>query len=107
RDRIVVLCGCGIRRVPIPERTNALTEETMQTQLDYPQSLTAKYQPQTLDKFIGLEKPKKMLAKFAANPYANSFLFVGPSGTGKTTMALALAKQLQAEVLHIQSQHCT
>jgi DNA polymerase III gamma/tau subunit len=79
----------------------------MQGQLDYPQALTAKYQPQTLADFVGLEKPKNILAKFAANPYAHSFLFVGPSGTGKTTMALALAKQLQGEVLHIGSQHCT
>jgi DNA polymerase III gamma/tau subunit len=79
----------------------------MQTQLDYPQALTAKYQPQTFAEFVGLEKPKKILSKFAAKPYANSFLFVGPSGTGKTTMALALAKQLQGEVIHIPSQHCT
>ena len=79
----------------------------MQTQLSYPQSLTAKYQPQTFAEFIGLDKPKKILAKFAERPYANSFLFEGPSGTGKTTMALALAKQLNAEVLHIPSQHCS
>ncbi len=79
----------------------------MQAQIPYPQALTAKYQPQTLGDFIGLEKPKKILSKFAANPYPHSFLFVGPSGTGKTTMALALAKQLQGEVLHIPSQHCT
>jgi len=79
----------------------------MQPQLNYPQALTAKYQPRTLADFIGLEKPKRILAKFAANPYPHSFLFVGPSGTGKTTMALALAKQLEAEVIHIPSQHCT
>jgi DNA polymerase III gamma/tau subunit len=79
----------------------------MQGQLDYPQALTAKYQPQTLGDFIGLEKSKKILSNFAANPYPHSFLFVGPSGTGKTTMAIALAKQLQGEVIHIPSQHCT
>ena len=79
----------------------------MQGQIDYPQALTAKYQPQTLEQFIGLEKPKRILAKFAERPYAHSFLFVGPSGTGKTTMALALAKKLQGEVLYIPSQHCT
>ena len=79
----------------------------MQTQLSYPQSLTAKYQPQTFAEFIGLDKPKKILAKFAERPYANSFLFEGASGTGKTTMALALAKQVQGEVIHIPSQHCS
>jgi DNA polymerase III delta prime subunit len=79
----------------------------MQGTLDYPQSLTSKYQPQTLTEFVCLEKPKKILSKFAAKPYANSFLFVGQSGTGKTTMALALAKQLQGEIIHIPSQHCT
>jgi DNA polymerase III gamma/tau subunit len=79
----------------------------MQTQLSYPQALTAKYQPQTFAEFVGLDKPKKILAKFVERPYANSFLFEGPSGTGKTTMALALAKQLNAEVLHIPSQHCS
>ncbi len=78
-----------------------------QAQIEYPQALTMKYQPQTLESFIGLERPKKILAKFAAQPYANSFLFVGQSGTGKTTMALALAKQLQGEIIHIPSQHCT
>src|SRR6266852_672828 len=104
----------GIARCGLPsglpdgstERTSS-QGGTMQGQLDYPQALTAKYQPQTLGDFIGLEKPKKILSKFAANPYPHSFLFFGPSGTGKTTMALALAKQLQGEVLHIPSQHCT
>jgi DNA polymerase III gamma/tau subunit len=79
----------------------------MQAQLSYPQALTAKYQPQTVADFIGLQKPKQMLSKFVAKPYGRAFLFVGPSGTGKTTMALALAKQVQGEVIHIPSQHCS
>lgn len=37
----------------------------------------------------------------------SAFLFVGPSGTGKTSLALALADELQAELIHIPSQHCT
>ncbi len=82
-------------------------DQTNQTELSYPQALTSKFQPQAIADFVGLERPKKILAKFAANPYPNSFLFCGNSGTGKTTMALALAKQLRAEVIHIPSQHCT
>ncbi len=34
-------------------------------------------------------------------------MFNGPSGTGKTTFALALANQLQAELHHITSKTCT
>lgn len=78
-----------------------------QAQLGYPQSLTAKYQPQTFAEFVGLDKPKKTLSKFVERPYSRGFIFEGPSGTGKTTMALALAKQVQGEVIHIPSQHCS
>jgi len=68
--------------------------------------LTSKYQPQTISGFIGLDKPKKILAKFAANPSEDAYYLYGPSGTGKTTMALALAKQIDAQVLHVPSQRC-
>src|SRR5215472_10966082 len=68
--------------------------------LDFPQSLTEKYRPGTIDAFAGLDKPKRILAKFAAAPYPASWLFVGPPGTGKTTMGLALAAELRAEVHH-------
>jgi replication-associated recombination protein RarA len=72
----------------------------------FPQSLAEKYRPHAIGDFAGLEKPKRILSKFAANPYASAWLFVGPPGTGKTTMALALAETLRAEVHHIPSQQC-
>lgn len=78
-----------------------------QASICFPQSLAEKYRPQTVDEFIGLDKPRKILAKLAAQPFASSWLFVGPSGTGKTSMALALANQMHAELIHIPSQHCT
>jgi DNA polymerase III gamma/tau subunit len=78
-----------------------------QTMIGFPQSLSEKYRPRVFADFVGLERPKKMLAKFAENPYASSWLFVGPSGVGKTTMALALADAIRAEVHHIPSQKCT
>jgi len=54
---------------------------------------------------VGLEKPKRVLAHFAASPFPNAaFLFVGPSGTGKTSMALALCKAIHGELHHIPSQ---
>jgi DNA polymerase-3 subunit gamma/tau len=74
--------------------------------LAFPQSLAEKYRPRSIDQFAGLEKPKRILSKFAANPYASAWLFVGPPGVGKTTMALALAETLGAELHHIPSQQC-
>ena len=78
----------------------------MQSNLAFPQSLSEKYRPQTIAEFVGLEKPKKILGKFAAKPYASAWLFVGPSGVGKTSMALALASQIGAELHHLPSGKC-
>lgn len=72
----------------------------------FPQSLAEKYRPRTIDAFIGLDKPKNIMRKLAANPFPSAWLFVGPSGTGKTSMALALAEQIPAELHHIPSQEC-
>lgn len=72
----------------------------------FPASLTEKYRPAKIQDFAGLEKPKRVLANFARAPKQMVFLFVGASGTGKTTMALALADELGAELHHVQSQEC-
>jgi len=78
----------------------------MSTILPFSMPLAEKYRPRAIRDFIGLEKPKRMLVKFAANPYSSAWIFIGPPGTGKTTMALALAEMLRAEVHHIPSQQC-
>jgi DNA polymerase III delta prime subunit len=72
----------------------------------FPQSLAEKYRPRAIAEFVGLEKPKKILAKFAAAPYQSAWLFVGPPGVGNTSMALALANQIGAELHHVPSQKC-
>jgi replication-associated recombination protein RarA len=78
----------------------------MQGDLGFPQSLAEKYRPRTIAEFIGLEKPKEILTKFAAKPYPSAWLFVGPPGVGKTSMALALASQIGAELHHLPSGKC-
>ena len=72
----------------------------------FPQSLAEKYRPRKVADFIGLEKQRKILSKLTTNPFASSWLFVGASGTGKTSLALAIAAELGAEVHHVGSQKC-
>lgn len=78
-----------------------------QSVLEFPQSLSEKYRPQRVQDFIGLEKAKRIVTNFAAKPYQSAWIFLGPSGTGKTTMALALAAELPAELHHIPAKECT
>jgi replication-associated recombination protein RarA len=78
----------------------------MSSTLPFPMPLAEKYRPRAISDFIGLDKPKRMLVKFADKPYQSAWIFIGPSGTGKTTMALTLAEMLRAEVHHIPSQQC-
>jgi replication factor C small subunit len=78
----------------------------MSATLPFPMPLAEKYRPRLIADFVGLDKPKRILSKFAAGPYQSAWIFIGPPGTGKTTMALALAEMLKAEVHHIPSQQC-
>lgn len=77
-----------------------------QSNLAFPAALAEKYRPRDLAEFIGLEKPKKICKVIAAQPFELGLIFLGPSGTGKTTMALALAQMIPAEIHHVPSQEC-
>ncbi|HKT88459.1 MAG TPA: AAA family ATPase [Candidatus Sulfotelmatobacter sp.] len=79
----------------------------MQSAFDFPQPLSEKYRPQRIADFVGLEKAKRIVGKLAGNPFPSAWLFVGPSGTGKTTMGLALAAEMPAELHHIPAKECT
>lgn len=89
-----------------------LTSETIPSLIsdnlasEFPQPLTEKYRPRTIDAFVGLDKVKKIMSKLATSPFNSAWFFLGPSGTGKTTMALALASGMPAEVHHIASKAC-
>lgn len=69
--------------------------------------LTEKYRPLKTSEFVGLDKAKKLCSKLASDPFDSAWLFVGASGTGKTTIALALGEEMDAELHHIPSQNCT
>lgn len=68
--------------------------------------LVEKYRPRTLNAFAGLAAPRAILGALAADPYESAWLLLGPSGLGKTTMALALAEAINGEVHHVPSRSC-
>jgi len=61
-------------------------------------SLTEKYRPQSFDEVVGQEKAVGILKGFVKDAdRPSSYLFAGPSGTGKTTCARIFAKELGAQ----------
>lgn len=70
------------------------------------QGLTETYRPKTVAEFVGLEKPKKAMTALVARPFASAWLFVGPPGVGKTSLGLAVAQEMPAELHHIPSRRC-
>ena len=61
-------------------------------------SLDIKYRPKTFDEILGQEKEIESFKKNLDNSEgSHSYIFVGPSGTGKTTMARVASYHLGAE----------
>jgi len=73
----------------------------------FPEPLCEKYRPTRIAEFAGLTETKRTLAGFVSNPRAIGMLFCGPAGTGKTSMALAVARELQGFVHHVPAGQCT
>lgn len=58
---------------------------------------TEKHRPDTLDEVVGQEKIIERLKAFVDEGTIPHLMFAGPAGTGKTTSALALAKDLYGD----------
>lgn len=100
------------RAMPVPLKGDPMNDlfgnsTPSQSNLEFPIALTERYRPHSIKEFVGLAKPKALCSKLAAHPFPSAWLFVGSSGTGKTTMAMALAEAIPAEIHHIPSQECT
>ena len=61
------------------------------------ENLAERHRPKTLAAIVGQASVVRQLEAFADAPYPCAFLFEGPTGTGKTTAALALARALGAD----------
>lgn len=85
--------------------TNSLFVEP-QTVIGFPKPLTEEFRPHSIAEFVGRDKQKRILANLVKNPRPCALLFRGTSGSGKTSMAQAFAKELNADIWHIGSQEC-
>ena len=76
-----------------------------QVGFSFPESLSDKYKPKRVADFM-VGFPRKVMLSLLANPRPSAWFFLGPSGLGKTEMALAFANELPAQVHHIASKDC-
>jgi len=61
------------------------------------------YRPETLDEYIGNDSIKEKFKIYIKNQDIPHLLFFGPAGTGKTSLAKILAKNINCDMLYINS----
>jgi replication-associated recombination protein RarA len=73
---------------------------------DFSKPLAEKYRCTRISEFIGLPRVKTILAAFVKRPTVSAWIFLGPAGTGKTTMAQSLCAAIGGEFHHLPSGKC-
>jgi replication factor C small subunit len=63
--------------------------------------LVEKYRPSILENYVGNENIKKSIAKYLDQNDIQNLIFYGPAGTGKTTLAKIIVKNLDCDHLYI------
>ena len=63
--------------------------------------LVEKYRSSKLDEYVGNENIKKTISQYLDQNDIQNLIFYGPAGTGKTTLAKLIVKNLDCEYLYI------
>jgi len=63
--------------------------------------LVEKYRPKTLNNYVGNENIKKSISSYLNQNDIQNFIFYGPAGTGKTTLAKIIVNTLDCDHLYI------
>ena len=63
--------------------------------------LVERFRPTTLDNYVGNEHIKKSNKQYLVQNDIQNLIFYGPAGTGKTTLAKIIVKNLECEHLYI------
>lgn len=63
--------------------------------------LVERYRPSNLKGYVGNEHLKEVIAKYLDQNDIQNFIFYGPAGTGKTTLAKLIIKNLDCDYLYI------
>ena len=63
--------------------------------------LVEKYRPVNIDNYVGNENIKKSISNYIGQNDIQNFIFYGPAGTGKTTLAKLIVKNLECDYVYI------
>ena len=63
--------------------------------------LVEKYRPINLDNYVGNENIKKSISNYIGQNDIQNLIFYGPAGTGKTTLAKLIVKNIDCDHLYI------
>ena len=63
--------------------------------------LVERYRPTNIDNYVGNENIKSTIKDYISQNDIQNLLFYGPSGTGKTTLAKLIAKNIDCDLLYI------
>ena len=63
--------------------------------------LVEKYRPTNIDNYVGNESIKKSISNYISQNDIQNYLFYGPAGTGKTTLAKIIVGTLDCDYLYI------